>query len=155
MEPLILRQSMAIIAPKAIVWDILVNPEKTKQYMFGCVPVSDWKPGSPLLWQGEDEEGKVITFVKGHIIEIRPFEFLAYSVIDPNNAEIPDVPENYLTVTYTLTEAESVTEFTVTQGDYAKVAQGQRRWDDTQAQGGWTSILEAVRDLAEEEYPGA
>jgi uncharacterized protein YndB with AHSA1/START domain len=102
------------------------------------------------LWQGE-ENGKVVTFVKGNIIEIQPGDFLSYTVIDPNNAEIPDLPENYLTVTYTLTETDGVTEWTVTQGDYATVAQGKRRWDDTQAQGGWTSILEAVRDLAEAE----
>ena len=150
MESLIMRQSISIIAPKATVWDILVNPEKTKLYMFGCVPVSDWKPGSALLWQGE-EDGNVVTFVKGNIIEIRPGDFLSYTVIDPNNTEIADLPENYLTVTYTLTEADGVTDWTVTQGDYATVAQGQRRWDDTQAQGGWTSILEAVRDLAEAE----
>ena len=88
-----MRQSISIVAPKEKVWDALVNPDMTKQYMYGCVPVSDWQPGSELLWQGE-EEGNIITFVKGRIVEIRPNEFLAYTVIDPNTAAIPDLPEN-------------------------------------------------------------
>jgi uncharacterized protein YndB with AHSA1/START domain len=148
MEEKTLRQSISIVAPKEKVWDALVNPDMTKQYMYGCVPVSDWQPGSELLWQGE-EEGNIITFVKGHIVEIRPNEYLAYTVIDPNNAAIPDLPENYLTVTYTVTQDEEITELTVTQGDYSKVANGEQRYIDTQAQGGWTSILDAIKDLVE------
>lgn len=148
MEPLILRQTISIEADKKTVWDALVNPVMTKQYMYGCEPVTDWKPGSTILWNGE-YEGKTTTFVKGHIIDIRPESYLAYTVIDPLNPEIPDIPENYLTVTYELTEADGITEFTVTQGDYAKVAQGQKRYADTQAQGGWMSILEAIKNLVE------
>jgi uncharacterized protein YndB with AHSA1/START domain len=150
MEEKTIRQSITIDAPKEKVWDALVNPEMTKQYMYGCVPVTDWRMGSPLLWQGE-ENGQVITFVKGHVIEIIPNEYLAYTVIDPNNPDIPDIPDNYLTVIYTLTEKEGTTTFHVSQGDYSKVANGDQRFADTQAQGGWMSILEAIRDLVEGE----
>jgi uncharacterized protein YndB with AHSA1/START domain len=31
---------------KENVWDALVNPSKTKVYMFGCETISDWKIGS-------------------------------------------------------------------------------------------------------------
>ena len=146
--PLIIKNSISINAPKAKVWDALVNPEQTKKYMFGCEPVSDWKPGSPLLWN-EVDDGKLMTFVKGKIVEIRPEEYLAYTVIDPNNPNVPDIPENYLTVTYALEEKDGATLFTVTQGDYSKVADGQNRYDDSNKVGGWQSLLEAIKVLVE------
>lgn len=150
MEEKTIRQSITIDAPKEKVWDALTNPDMTKQYMYGCVPVTDWRVGSPLLWQGE-ENGQLITFVKGQVLEVTRYEYLAYTVIDPNHAEIQDIPENYLTVIYTLTENEGTTTLEVSQGDYTKVANGEQRFADTQAQGGWMSILEAIRDLVEGE----
>ncbi|HEX5112253.1 MAG TPA: SRPBCC domain-containing protein [Saprospiraceae bacterium] len=151
-EPLIIKNSISIRAPKAKVWDALVNPEQTKKYMYGCEPISDWKTGSELLWQGVDGD-KSITFVKGKIIAIRPEEYLAYTVIDPNNTEVPDIPENYLTVTYTLEENNGETRCSVTQGDYSTVANGQGRYDDTMKVGGWQSILDAIKSLVEEGKP--
>ena len=147
--PLIINNSITISAPKAKVWDALVNPEQTKKYMYGCEPVSDWKTGSELLWNGVDGD-KTITFVKGKILEIRPEEYLSYTVIDPNNTEVPDIPENYLTVTYTLEEKDGETKFSVTQGDYSSVANGQSRYEDTMKVGGWQSILDAIKSLVEE-----
>ena len=147
--PLIIKNSISISAPKSKVWDALVNPEQTKKYMYGCEPISDWKPGSDLLWNGVDGD-KTITFVKGKILDIRPEEYLSYTVIDPNNTEVPDIPENYLTVTYTLEEKDGETKFSVTQGDYSTVANGQGRYDDTMKVGGWQSILDAIKSLVEE-----
>lgn len=54
-NPLIITNSITINAPAEKVWDALVNPEQTKKYMFGCEAVSDWKPGSELLWKGNYE----------------------------------------------------------------------------------------------------
>src|SRR6188474_709252 len=100
--PLFVKNSIAIDASPAKVWDALINPEQTKKYMFGCETVSDWKIGSPLLWRG-NYEGQDMIFVKGNIVDIQPEKLLSYTTIDPNNAEVPDIPENYLTVTYKLT----------------------------------------------------
>src|ERR1700735_4553387 len=90
--------SIEINAPALKVWDALVNPEQTKKYMFGCETVSEWKPGSSLLWRA-NYEGKDMVFVKGNVISIEPPKFLAYSVFDPNSTTMEDKPENYLTVT--------------------------------------------------------
>ncbi len=146
--PLTITNTISINAPAAKVWDALINPIQTKKYMFGCVPVTNWKVGSSLLWRGE-YEGKEIDFVKGEVLEISPNGYLAYSVIDPLNQNIPDVPENYLTVTYLLEENKGVTQFTVTQGDYSKVVEGEKRYNDTVAEGGWQGILEAIKTLVE------
>jgi uncharacterized protein YndB with AHSA1/START domain len=143
----IVTNSITIDAPAAAVWDALVNPIKTRQYMFGCEPITDWQPGSSLLWKGVFD-GQELIAVKGEIVKIEPPKYLEYTVIDPNGT-IPDVPENYLTVTYTLTEKNGQTEFTTTQGDYSKVAEGERRYQDTIAEGGWGGILEQIKKLVE------
>src|SRR6187200_1483927 len=102
MSKLVVENTISINAPIDTVWDALTKPEQTKKYMFGCETVSDWKPGSPLLWQA-NYEGKDTVFVKGTIVSIDPGKFLSYTTIDPNSA-IEDIPENYLTVTYSLSE---------------------------------------------------
>ncbi|HEY5371159.1 MAG TPA: SRPBCC domain-containing protein [Hanamia sp.] len=137
--PLIVKNSITINAPAAKVWDALVNPEQTKKYMFGCETVSDWKPGSDLLWRGNDE-GKEMVFVKGKIVEIIPEKFLSYTTIDPNS-DTADIPENYLTVTYDVKEENGQTVLTASQGDYATVGDGEKRFRETLAGGGWQPIV--------------
>ncbi len=101
-EQLIVRSEITINATVEKVWDALINPEQTRKYMFGCETVSDWQPGSELLWRME-YEGKEFVAVKGKIVAINAPLMLAYTTIDPNST-IADIPENYLTVTYNLTE---------------------------------------------------
>ncbi|MBS1687641.1 MAG: SRPBCC domain-containing protein [Bacteroidetes bacterium] len=148
-EALFVKSSIEINAPAAKVWDALVNPEQTKKYMFGCETVSDWKPGSLLLWR-MNYEGKEIIAVKGNIVDIQPEKFLAYTTIDPNDKNMEDIPENYLTVTYALTSENDKTILAVSQGDYTKVANGEKRYQDTYNNGeGWNPILVQIKELAE------
>ena len=146
-QPLIVKNSIAIDAPASKVWDALVNPAQTKKYMFGCETVSDWKPGSELLWKG-NYEGEDMVFVKGEIVEIEPEKFLSYTTIDPNS-DIADVPENYLTVTYELKEENGQTILTTTQGDYSTVGDGEKRYKETVDGGGWGPILVEIKKLVE------
>lgn len=145
---LIVRNEIKINAPAAKVWDALTNPEQTKKYMYGCETVSDWQPGSPLLWKGV-WDGVEMVAVKGNIVQIEPGKFLAYTTIDPNNPDMPDAPENYLTVTYSLSEQHGSTQLTVTQGDYTKVADGEKRYNDAMNAGGWSAILGEIKKLLE------
>jgi uncharacterized protein YndB with AHSA1/START domain len=148
MDKLIVKNSIEINAPASSVWDALTNPEQTKKYMFGCETVSDWKPGSDLLWKGT-YEGKEMVFVKGKIVDIQPGKFLAYTTIDPNST-IEDAPENYLTVTYELSRVNDQTLLTVTQGDYSKVADGEKRYKEASNNGeGWNPILVEIKKLVE------
>lgn len=147
-KPLTIKNTIEINASATRVWDVLVNPQETKKYMFGCETVSDWKKGSELLWRGE-YEGREMIFVKGIIIDIQPGTFLAYTTIDPNST-IDDQSENYLTVTYTLSEKAGKTIFTVMQGDYSKVAEGERRYAEAYNNGeGWNPIVLQIKQLAE------
>ena len=148
-QSLVIKNSIVINAPASKVWDALVNPQQTKKYMFGCETVSDWKVGSELLWTGE-YEGKEMVFVKGTIVSIDPEKLLVYTTIDPHST-IDDVSENYLTVTYALTEENGQTVFTVTQGDYTKVAEGERRYLEAYNNGeGWNPILVEIKKIVEE-----
>lgn len=147
--PLIVKNTITIKASAGKVWDLLTNPQETKKYMFGCETVSDWKTGSELLWK-MNHEGKELIAVKGTIADIKPGKYLAYTTIDPNNPDMPDIPENYLTVTYELQEEPGQTVLTVTQGDYSKVADGEKRYQDTYNNGeGWMPILREIKKLAE------
>jgi len=148
MKPLFVKNTIAINASASKVWDALTNPEQTRKYMFGCETVSDWKQGSSLEWKG-NHEGKEMVFVKGNIVDIIPEKLLAYTVIDPNST-IEDIPENYLTVTYDLKEQEEETILTVTQGDYSKVADSEKRYNEAYNNGeGWNPILIQIKSLAE------
>jgi uncharacterized protein YndB with AHSA1/START domain len=143
-----IKNSININASAAKVWDVLTNPAQTKKYMFGCETVSDWKAGSPLLWQAF-YEGKNTVFVKGNIVSIDPNKKLAYTTFDPNSS-MEDIPENYLTVTYELSEQNGQTAFTVTQGNYATVAEGERRYKEAYNNGeGWNPIMIEIKKTAE------
>ena len=148
MEKLIVKNSIIINATTSKVWDALTNPEQTKKYMFGCETVSDWKTGSGLLWKGS-YEGKEMVFVKGIILNIKPTIFLKYTVIDPN-ASMPDIPENYLNVSYELSEQNGKTTLTVSQDGFEGVADGEKRYKDVYNNGeGWNPILAEIKKLIE------
>ncbi|WP_339810762.1 SRPBCC domain-containing protein [uncultured Imperialibacter sp.] len=142
-----IKNTVTIAAPASKVWDALVNPEHTKKYMFGCEPITNWQPGSSIKWIGVFD-GKEIEAVTGKVVSIDKGKSLAYTTFDPNGT-YSDLPENHLVVTYSLVEKGGSTEFTVTQGDYSTVAEGQKRYDDTMNEGGWAGILEQIKGIVE------
>lgn len=86
-------------ANTSTVWDVLTNPNKTKQYMFNCEVSSAWSVGSDITWKGNYmgyESGE-----RGKILSVVPLKELRYSSIDPNFG-IEDIPVNYLNVSYNI-----------------------------------------------------
>src|SRR6476660_2233383 len=95
-----------IAAPVAKVWEALTNPALIKEYLYGSEVVSDWQVGSPIVYKGE-WQGKPYED-KGTILEIEPNKLLKSTHYSPlSGAE--DKPENYHTLTYTLSEADGKT----------------------------------------------
>jgi uncharacterized protein YndB with AHSA1/START domain len=127
------------------VWDALVNPKMTKQYMFGCEVVSDWKVGSPILWKGISDGTEKI-FIKGSIVKIEHGRLLQYTTVD-TDAKHRDAPANHILATYELISRDGHTLLLITQGDYAKVKDGEKRYDETV--GGWDYVLDGLRALVE------
>jgi hypothetical protein len=145
-----LVSSIHISAAKALIWDVLLKLEYTKPYMFGCETQSNWQVGSDLLWNGE-YQGQLMTFVKGKIICIDAPNLLTYTVFDPNNKQMADIPENYLHVTYSLESSNNGTLLTAKQGDYSTVAEGEKRYAESYNNGeGWMPILRQIKTIAEQ-----
>lgn len=148
-KALIIKNEITINASISKVWDLLTNPEQTKKYMFGCEAISTWKPNDLLLWKGS-WEGQEMIFVKGYIISIEPYKHLTYTTFDPNNPSLEDIPGNYITVTYDLSESNGFVLLKTTQGDFATVDDGEKRYNDSNNGGqGWNPILLEIKKLAE------
>jgi uncharacterized protein YndB with AHSA1/START domain len=95
----IARAKITIAAGAPKVWDALIDPAAIKHYMFGTNVVSDWREGSAIAWKGE-WQGKRYED-KGVIVRLEPGRKLQYTHFSPL-AGLPDVPENYHTVTVEL-----------------------------------------------------
>jgi len=148
MEKRVVTNEVIIKGSISQVWDMLTNPQKTKLYMFGCETVTDWKPGSELLWRAV-YDGKEMVFVKGYIIDIIPEKYLKYSVIDPN-ATYPHIPENHLNVYYELSEADGHVMLSVSQDGFETAADGDKRYEEVYNKGeGWNPILLEIKRLTE------
>ena len=144
-NPQIISNTITLQAPASKVWAILTEPSWVKKYMYDSDLVTDWVVGNPVLFKGV-YEGQEMVFVKGYLKEIVPEKKLVYTVFDPN-ATYTDEPWNYLTVTYTLKEENGATTLTIEQGDYAKVENGENRYNDAVGAGGWSGILDQIKQL--------
>jgi uncharacterized protein YndB with AHSA1/START domain len=126
-------------APLPKVWDALINPELVKQYFFGSNMETDLKVGSPIYFWG-DYEGKPYKD-KGIIQEYVPNQLLSYTYLS-NWSNLPDVPENYLLVTYSVKEVDGGTELTIVQTNY----------DDEKAkhsEENWKIVIDGLKKLVE------
>jgi len=142
-KALIVRNTIKLNADVDKVWDALTNPSLTKRYMFGCEVVSDWKVGSPVLWKGI-ADGQELVHVKGNVVSIQRKKRLEYTVIG-NHSDYDDIPANYTTVTYELSPQDKQTVLAVSQGDFAAVADGPKRYNDCIK--GWETALTGLKEL--------
>ncbi len=129
------------------VWDLLINPEMTTQYMFGCAIESDWQIGSPVLWRGKNQEGDDVVFVKGEVLTYEHEKSLAITMFDPN-LSMEDIPENYARLTYQITPDGDHTLLEILQ-DFTGVENAVKRHDESQA--GWDNVIQLMKDLIEKE----
>ena len=150
MTELLIRKSIEVDAPVETLWKILTDSEFIPQYMFGCNAETDWKPGSPLLWRGAADG---VVYVKGHVVEVEAPHHLAYTIFDPNS-NIADMPENYLTMSYDLSErGDGASLLEIKQGDFSTVEDGQNRY--RHSLDGDDSVLMGIKNLAEAQKQAA
>ena len=135
------KAETTIHAPVTEVWQALVDPKIIKQYLFNTEVISDWKVGSRITYKGE-WEGKAFED-KGKILEIKPEKVLKSTHWSPLSG-VPDSPENYHTVTYTLADKGSSTDVIITQDNNAseeEKAHSEKNWETVLA--GMKKLLEA------------
>ncbi|HTA28643.1 MAG TPA: SRPBCC domain-containing protein [Bacteroidia bacterium] len=134
-------ESVVINADLAKVWNVLTNPEIIKEYLFGTETVTDWKVGSPIVFQGEYQGHTYRDH--GVILENEFQKHLAYSYWSGFSG-LEDKPENYSKVIYDLAPIDSThTTFTWTQKGYP---------DETRqahSQSGMKAFLEQIKGIAE------
>lgn len=99
-------------APTDRVWEALTDPDVIEQYMFGTRVVTDWNPGSSIVWKGE-YEGKAYED-KGEILEVVPERRLKMTHFSPQSGG-DDVPENYHTLVYELEGRDGTTHVSLSQ----------------------------------------
>jgi uncharacterized protein YndB with AHSA1/START domain len=136
---------VSIGAPASQVWEALTDPELIKQYFFGTNVVTDWKVGSPIYYRGE-WQGKPYED-KGVILEVEPRRKLVSTHWSPL-AGVPDVPENYHTVTYLLNERDGQTELTLLQDNNATEEEKQHSEEN------WNMVLSSLKALLERSSAG-
>lgn len=144
MTALFTHFSVEIAASPAAVWATLTDPALTKQYMFGCEALSDWRVGSRLEWKGE-YQGQTMIFVTGTVVAFEPHRLLAYTTFDPNGG-LADVPSNHVTMTCRLTPTQTGTVLDLSQGDFSTVENGQKRFEDASTP---SDFLEKLKRVAE------
>jgi uncharacterized protein YndB with AHSA1/START domain len=137
-------QDVFIFAPVYKVWDALINPEITPAYMSGCQPVTDWLPGSTLTWRSAKNG---VDYGTGKVESFEPEKNLSYTIFNPEAGYVDD-PVNYLTTTYSLQTEDNGTRLTVTQGNFANVENGEKRFSETAIS--WEMTLNAFKRLLED-----
>ncbi len=133
--------SIKIKSAKRRVWNALTDPDQIKKYLFGTNTVTDWKVGSPIKftgsWEGKPYEDR------GTILQNEHENVLKYSYWSSFSGR-PDVPENYQTVTYSLSESNGETLFILSQ-DNCFTDEARKHSEEN-----WKSILSTLKQMLEE-----
>ena len=116
--------------------------------MFGCELISDWQVGSPVYWKAKTEDGTEVIYVEGEILEYIEGRKITMTTFDPNS-ETKDNADELVRLTYDLSDTSEGVKLTITQGDYAKVEQGQKRYEESRS--AWQNmVIPAIEQLLNE-----
>ena len=129
-----------IEAPPKRVWTALTDPDEIEKYMFGSRVVTDWKPGSPIVWKGEYEGKKYED--KGKILEFEPERRLRVTHFSPLSGD-EDVPANYHTVTYELEGNGGRTHVALSQDNNATAEAAEH------SKSNWEKMLSGLKEIVE------
>lgn len=132
--------SITIDAPAAKVWEALTTPELITRWFFGVDTETDWAVGSPIVHRGE-YQGKPYED-RGTIVEFEPGRRLVHTHWSPASG-LPDRPEHYQEVTWSLSEHGGSTDLSVREVNLpSEKARGV-------SEQGWNGALAALKDLLE------
>ena len=134
------KTSVIIRAPIEDVWDALTTPELIKRWFFGVDTETDWQVGGPLVhrgeWQGKPYEDK------GTILRFEPPTLLVHSHWSPASG-VPDRPEHYQEVSWSLTDRDGATTLTVAETNLPS------QEAKAISEESWKAVLDNLKDLLE------
>ena len=132
--------SVIIRAPIEDVWDALTTPELIKRWFFGVDTETDWQVGGPIVhrgeWQGKPYEDK------GTILRFEPPTLLVHSHWSPASG-VPDRPEHYQEVSWSLTDRNGATTLTVAETNLPS------QEAKAISEESWKAVLDNLKDLLE------
>jgi uncharacterized protein YndB with AHSA1/START domain len=134
--------TITIEAPPSRVWSVLTDPGAIKEFMFGTDVVTDWTIGSPIVWRGIWKGSEYED--RGSILEFDPGRRLTVTHFSPLSGQ-EDAPENYHTLTWTLTDQHGTTELKLSQDNNASAEAAEH------SKGMWDSLVQGVKAVAERE----
>lgn len=140
-KDLIASSNIKIKSTPEKVWNVLTNPEKIKEYLFGTEVKTDWKVGSQILFQGEYDGQKYLD--KGNVIDKKENELLRYNYWSGFSG-LEDKSENYSLVTYKIDKLDDKeVKFTWHQKGFSS-EEGQKHTEQ-----GLKVMLEKIKELGE------
>ncbi len=139
LKELTVKKTIEINADISEIWDALTNPDKIKQYLFGTEVITEWKAGTPIVFQGEYEGQQYKD--GGIILAIETEKLLQYSYWSGFSG-LENKAENYSTVTYKLDNNDNQTTLTLTQQGFASEEAREH------ADKNWTMVLEKIKEIA-------
>ena len=134
------RATASIEAPKSKVWQALVAPDGSKQYLFGAEVESEWSEGSSIIWKGEIKGQQYQD--RGVILKIEPEQILQYSHFSPLSGK-PDKFENHHIITIHLFGSGNKTEVLLSQDN---IADDKAR---SQSATNWRTVLASLKRYVE------
>jgi uncharacterized protein YndB with AHSA1/START domain len=137
---LMLTVTIEINASIKKVWDALVNPEIIKQYLFGTETVTDWKVGSPIIFQGVYEG--VAYKDKGTILELIPEKKLKYDYWS-SFSKLEDIPENYQQISFELLNKNGKSILSLTQENFPDQTAKEH------SEANWRMVLDQIKKIVE------
>lgn len=142
-EDNIIKKEILIDTTISKVWDALTNPELMGQWMWeGMSVTSDWKVGSPIIFTGKFYNTNYTD--KGTILKLENEKVFSYNYWG-KLSQLPDSPENYTVIEFSLINKENKTLLTLTQTDFITY-EIYAHWNFY-----WVVTLNIIRKLAEKE----
>jgi uncharacterized protein YndB with AHSA1/START domain len=113
----IVTKTVHINAPTSVVWEALTNPELIKKWMSETEIniLTDWQVGNPFIIRGILHRIKFEN--KGTVLQFEPEKILQYSHLS-SLSKLPDKPENYSIIEFSLTPMNHQTTLTLTASNF-------------------------------------
>jgi uncharacterized protein YndB with AHSA1/START domain len=135
------RAEVIVARHPSAVWTALTDPGQVSRWMVGTTVTTDWQVGSPITWQGE-LNGRPYED-KGEVLEADAPRRLSVTHYSPLMGQ-EDRPENYHTVTYTLTPTRDGRTTLALEQDGNDSADQAEQFSQN-----WQQMLESLKEAAE------
>jgi uncharacterized protein YndB with AHSA1/START domain len=107
-KEVIAKTAIVIAAPLTNVWEALIKPDLIETS--GTQVITDWQVGSSILYTGTREGRKYQD--KGRVLHIEKDKLLICTLWSSTDG-LPDLPKNYKTVRYDLSQEGNGTRLTI------------------------------------------